>query len=344
MSDKTEEATPRRLRKARDEGDVAVSGALVQAVALLAALAVLPSATRALTARAGATLRAVLADPTLVLGPEALATEVLALVVPLLLVAALAAAAAALTQSGGVIAVGRITPNFGRLDPVAGLLGLFSWQRIASLARALVAAALVAWLAVRLLVDHAAELAFSAGNAGAAAGVAAELSLRVIRIAALVGLALGAVDLLLTRRAWLARLRMSKDEVRREYRESEGDPEIKAARRRAHEEMLRGATLAAVRQATVVIVNPEHLATALSWHEEEDQAAPRVVAQGQGELAKQIIEAARAYGVPVLRDVPVAQALKDLEIGDEIPEALYEAVAEILREVWESDPERAEGR
>ena len=155
------------------------------------------------------------------------------------------------------------------------------------------------------------------------------------------GLALGLVDLLLTRRAWLQRHRMSKDEIKREYRESEGDPALKAARRRAHQEALTGATLGALKTASVVIVNPTHLATALKYGQDED-LAPSVVAQGQGEMAKLIIDAARAYGVPIVRDVPVARALNDLEIGDEIPEALYEAVAEILRELWQAENQQQE--
>jgi len=100
--------------------------------------------------------------------------------------------------------------------------------------------------------------------------------------------------------------------------------------------MLAAATINAVKDATVVIVNPEHLATALRYVEGEDDA-PRVVASADGELAQQIQEAARAYGIPIVRDVPVARALSELEVGDTIPEALYEAVAEILREIWEAE-------
>src|SRR5690606_20335911 len=125
---------------------------------------------------------------------------------------------------------------------------------------------------------------------------------------------------------------------KREFKESEGDPEIKAARQRAHQELLAGSMIAAVKDATVVIVNPTHLATALRYQDDDDEA-PRVIAQGQGDLARRMIDAARAYGVPVVRDIPVARALAELEIGDEIPEELYEAVAEILREAW---TERAE--
>jgi flagellar biosynthesis protein FlhB len=100
--------------------------------------------------------------------------------------------------------------------------------------------------------------------------------------------------------------------------------------------MLAAATINAVRDATVVIVNPEHLATALRYVDGEDEA-PKVVANGDGDLARRIQEAAGAYGIPVIRDVPVARALRDLEVGDTIPEALYEAVAEILREIYEAE-------
>jgi flagellar biosynthesis protein FlhB len=132
----------------------------------------------------------------------------------------------------------------------------------------------------------------------------------------------------------MKRLRMSKDEVKREYKESEGDPQLKAARERAHHEMLASATVANVKNATVVVINPTHIACALRYDEEEGDDAPLVVAVGEGDLARQIVEAAHAYGVPVLRDVPLARALVELVPGDRIPEELYEAVAEILREAW----------
>jgi type III secretion protein U len=133
---------------------------------------------------------------------------------------------------------------------------------------------------------------------------------------------------------------MTKAEIKREQKESDGDPELKAARDRAHHELLAAATLANVRKATVVIVNPTHIACALRYETGEDAEhaddAPVLVASGHGELAQRIVQAAHDYGVPVLRDVPLARALVELEIGEPIPEALYEAVAEILRAAWES--------
>jgi type III secretion protein U len=125
--------------------------------------------------------------------------------------------------------------------------------------------------------------------------------------------------------------------VKREYKESEGDPQIKQARERAHHEMLAAAAVANVKNATVVVVNPTHLATALRYDEHEGDAAPVVVANGEGDLAARIVAAAHDYGVPVVRDVPLARALAELQIGDAIPEALYETVAEILRDAWEAE-------
>jgi flagellar biosynthesis protein FlhB len=336
MSDKTEEPSAKRLAKARAEGDSPLSAALSQSVGFVAALAVVGGAISLAAAQASSLISAALSRPAEPATPAALAGIVLRITLPVLAVSASASAVASFAQTGGAFSVQKLSPSFDRLNPFTGLKNLFSWQRIVGIARALLAASLVGYFALRELRGHAADYAAAVGNAHAAAALAASSAARVAWLAASVGLGLGLVDLLLTRRAWFQRHRMSKDEVKREYRESEGDPALKAARRRAHQEALTGATLGALKTASVVIVNPTHLATALLYSEDDD-LAPAVVAQGQGELAKLIIEAARAYGVPIVRDVPVARALNDLEIGDEIPEALYEAVAEILRELWQGD-------
>jgi flagellar biosynthesis protein FlhB len=183
-----------------------------------------------------------------------------------------------------------------------------------------------------------ADVASSAGHGEAVASIAWLLGRRLLWGAALVGLLLSGVDYFFVRRAWLERHRMSKDEVKREHRESEGDPEVKAARRRAHQEALAGSMIAAVKDATVLIVNPTHLATALRYQESQDEA-PTVLAHGEGDLARRLIEAAHAYNVPVVRDVPVAHALRELTLGEQIPEALYEAVAEVLRELLGTETE-----
>jgi flagellar biosynthesis protein FlhB len=336
---KTEDPTPRRLRKAREQGDSATSHVLGQTAGLAAAVLLVPGALAATAARFAELVQSALSEQQ-PLDPSGLAFEVVSLSVPLLLAVAFAGAAATLVQTGGVMSGAKISPSLARLDPAEGLKNLFRLERGVGIVRALVGALAVAALGVIALRDHAADVANTAGNPAAIAPVVISIGKGIGWSAVLVGLLLSAVDLAVSRRAFLERHRMTKDEVRREYREAEGDPELKAKRRRAHQEALTGSILNAVKEATVVIVNPTHLANALRYVEGED-LAPRVVATGQGELAKLIVEAARAYGIPCIQDVPVARALAELEIGDEIPEALYEAVAEILREVMKmQDPSR----
>ncbi|MBK7581553.1 MAG: EscU/YscU/HrcU family type III secretion system export apparatus switch protein [Myxococcales bacterium] len=335
MSEKTEEPTPGRLRKAREQGDSPISQPLTQSLSFIVAVALAPAAIAATLARVAELLPAAIREPPGAPSGIALgvATEVVTLSAPLVLGAALAAAATGAVQAGGFVAWKKLGPDFSKLNPAKGLGSLLSRERMFGIVRALAASLLIAYLASRLLAARAADIAASVGEPAKGTLVAGHLLGRLAWIAALVGVALAAVDVLFVRQSWLRRNRMSPDEIKREHKESEGDPELKGARHRAHQEMLASASVNAVQKASVLIVNPTHLAAALHYEEEGD-SAPRVVAQGSGELARKMIAAAHAYGVPVVRDVPIAQALMDLEVGDEIPEALYEAVAEILREAW----------
>jgi type III secretion protein U len=339
MGEKTEDPTPRKLRKAREEGDAGVSTFAAQAVGFVVAVAVVPAAVKALADWASHALNEVLAAPThdaLRFDAVGIATAVVSLSLPVLLAAGLASAVTAVVQSGGIVATKRMTPRLDRLNPVAGARNLLSPARLFAVARALVAAAVVSWLAYAALADHLVDLARTSGRVAWVGVVVASIAGGLAWKAALVGVAIGIVDVVVTRTMWRRRLRMTKDEVRREYKESEGDPQLKAARERAHREMLAQATVASVKNATVVVVNPTHLACALRYDEKEGDEAPVVVASGEGDLAEQIKRAAEQYGIPVVHDVPLARALVELAPGDVIPEALYEAVAEILRELWET--------
>lgn len=268
------------------------------------------------------------------LAAEALETLALATLPPLVVAAALAILLGGV-QARGAFAPGKLAPDWSRL--AGGFSSLISPQRIQSLLRALVTAVIVAYLCWGRVKGLLPAMAMTAGDAGKAAVLAAQQGQRLLRDVGLLLLASAVVDLAMTIRSWRNRLKMSPDEVKREAKESEGDPQIKAAREQAHHEMLNQATIHSVKEASVVIVNPTHLATALRYQENEDDA-PLVVAKGAGAIAAQIIEAARAYNVPILQDVPLARALQELQVGDQIPEVLYEAVAEILRSIWEVAP------
>jgi flagellar biosynthesis protein FlhB len=153
---------------------------------------------------------------------------------------------------------------------------------------------------------------------------------------AVAALLVGVGDYLLVRRRHLRRLRMTREEVRRETKETEGDPTHRAERQRLHRELLEQRMVAEVRKADFVVVNPDHIAVALRYDRDGD-AAPVVVARGERLLAERIKAVAREAGVPIFRDVALARSLRELPEGEEIPAALYEAVAEILRVVYRTN-------
>ena len=134
---------------------------------------------------------------------------------------------------------------------------------------------------------------------------------------------------------------MTKQEVKEEYKETEGNPLHKSMRRQLHREILMQNMLAAVKQSSVVVVNPTHLAVALRY-DRATMGAPIIVAKGAELMAAKIREIAQEEGIPLTRDVPLARALYELEIDDEVPEELYEAVAVVLRWVYSLAEERGE--
>lgn len=330
-SDKTEQPTRRRIDRALREGDLPISSALTQSVGLFVAAMLLPTQARAVMAFAHEALVQATEQR---LGADwwfRAARNLLVMSAPLLLGAAAAAVACGALQARGSFSAGRLAPDLSRLDPIEGVKRLFRPDRAFQVLRSLLVMLVIGWLSYRLIKTHLPDLTATVGAPPAAAALGGDLAKRLVWYAVLGALGLAAVDFLVVRRSWLRRLMMTKDEVKREHREAEGDPQVKQERKRAHQRMLQSATLHAVKNATVVVINPTHFATAL-FYDDEETDAPRVVASGRDLLAQQIIDAARAYGVPVVRDVPVAQALYQLEVGEEIPEVLYEAVAEILRQ------------
>jgi flagellar biosynthesis protein FlhB len=341
VSAKTEEATPKRQQRAREDGDSGLSANLAQAAAFALAATMLPVWFGALIEVSADAIRDAIAHPQAPAPTAArLGGAVLVLALPPLLLVAVTSGLAQLLQTGGVVSAKRLALNFGKLNPVEGLKQLVSKARLFSVMRALIFAGVVMYWALGSLRDNAPSFAATAGSMSAVLSFAGPVLRTLLLKVAALGLALGAFDFLVSRAAWRKRLRMTKDEVRREHKESDGDPELKAARERAHHEALFSVQLANVKKATVVIVNPVHLACALHYKDGEDDA-PMLVASGAGDHAARIVAAAHAAGVPVVRDVPLARALYQLSTDETIPEALYEAVAEVIRALWEET--RGEG-
>jgi len=343
-SERTEPASPRRLEQAREDGQVARSQEL-NTFALLATVGIsiwtlggqfLSGLTDLM--RAGLTLSA----------GDAFQAEQMArllgrhgasgfmTIAPVLAVAFLAALIAPLLLNGWLFTLKPLQPNFSRLDPLSGFGRMFSAHGVVELAKAVAkvlvvggVAALVMWTSLDALLSLSQEATFSAA-VHAARLVGWTLILMVGGMALIV-----AIDVPYQLWSHHRKLHMSRAELKREARESEGDPQIKARIRSLQREAARKRMMAAVPKADVVITNPTHYAVALSY-KENSMRAPRVVAKGQDLTALRIRELARQHRIPIVEAPPLARALyRHTDLEDEIPETLYTAVAEVLAYVFQ---------
>jgi flagellar biosynthesis protein FlhB len=324
--DATEPPSPRKQRRAREQGDLPLSrevaGLAAGAGALLAVWLAAPEQLGGLARLLGRALSGEPADWAAALGWLARATA---------LVGGTALAAAGL--AGGLQAGlrFRLRPSLARLSPWKGFGRLFSRQRLADLglmALRLGVLGAAALLAVWRPLSEGLGAALRAGPGGGLV-LLGELLLRLAGACLVAGLPLAALDVWVQRRRWRARLRMTRQEVRRETREQEGDPHLRAERRRRHQRLGLGAGLAG---ASVLVVNPTHAAAALRYRPGEDEA-PVLLAAGRGEVARRLRREAERLGVPILQHVELARALQRAEPGQPIPEALYQAAAEVIRVV-----------
>jgi len=156
---------------------------------------------------------------------------------------------------------------------------------------------------------------------------------------------IAAFDAFYQKRRYIKDNKMSKYDVKQEYKQSEGDPHMKAQRKQIHQEVLNSASSSNVKNADVVVTNPHEIAVAIKYDQESGDGAPEILAKGERIWAQRIKETAKRFGIPIVRNVPLAHALNRLEIGEEVPEELYEAVAEVLNFVFElSEAQKAKGK
>jgi flagellar biosynthesis protein FlhB len=273
-----------------------------------------------------------------VLSPAAavrLAVEAMAAAAaPFLLAAIACAAAATLLQTGFLLHLPAAMPDLSRLSLRRGLGRVFGTINLVTGAKALLKVAVVGGAAWFVLAAALPGLGRAADwDAAMLAARAAALLLRVL-VAMLVAQALIAVgDILLTRVRHHRSLRMTRQDLRDEAREMDGDPQVKARIRRIRTQRARRRMLAAVPKATVVITNPTHYAVALAYARDSD-AAPRIVAKGVDSMAARIREVAAMNGVPLVANPPLARALYPHELDRAIPAELFAPVAEIIAYVW----------
>ncbi len=239
-----------------------------------------------------------------------------------------------LASSGFGLAPSKLAPDLTRLNGL-GRLAQLPKQNIAQALQALVALPLFAYLCFVLLAEHASEFQrLSATGVRASAAIVASVLGEVLWYGATLLLLIGLVDYYRQRSKWSGEMKMTKQEVQDEHKESEGNPQIKARVRRLMRERSRRRMMKDVETATAVVVNPTHFAVALRYDAGE-MPAPKVVAKGKNFLAARIRERAIKNQVPIVENAPLARALyQSAEIGQEIPAPLFRAVAEVLAYIY----------
>lgn len=337
--ERTEAPSQRRLEQAREEGQVARSRE-VNTFALLGAAALalwitadgLRNAFAGLLRSALSIPRALAADPSAMMARlYAISVDSAIAVAPVLAVLFLVSLVSPMLLSGWLVSSKALTPNFSRVNPLKGFSNMFSIAGLAELGKAIAKVVLIAGVATWAMFAQT-EAAMGLAHEPLPSAIAHSGRILGLCLLAVVGaLALiAAIDVPYQIWHHRSKLKMSREDLRREAKEQEGDPQVRAAIRSQQREMARKRMMAAVPKADVVVVNPTRYAVALAY-DETRMRAPRVVAKGMHLLAGRIRELAEEHRVPVLQAPPLARALyRHADVGDEVPAALYAAVAEVL--------------
>jgi flagellar biosynthesis protein FlhB len=335
--DKTEPASERRLRQAREEGNVALGRDAVGVAALAAGAATLiavgPTLRDALVMLVAASARTLATGQPRELVP--LLWRPAALLIAACAAAATAAAVAAVVQTRGGLWGNLALPDFSRVFGGERMGRMFKRETLVDLGVALVKIVTVGgtlWWAFKVDIGRLPRL-ITTGADGQMAALFGSLRDGLVKVLASLVLLAG-LDLALTRFRFRERMKMTKEEAKREYREDEGDPLLRSRRRRQHRELAKGRVAVEVPRADALLVNPTHIAIALRYRPGEDKA-PKVTAKGKGEAAEAMRALAREHGIPIVEDIPLARLLfKRVKVGRTVPVETYRAVAGILAFVY----------
>jgi len=342
MSERTEAPTPRRLAEVRRRGQVAKSVELSSALSLLVGVYMLRSQGGKLVNGLGQLMRetfGTLLQPDLSLMTvqamgKTIALTAVELMGPLVMAMMVTGVLSTLVQTRGLVALALLKPNLNRIAPLTNLRTLLSRHSLVEVLKDIGRLAAVGLVIFAPLPERLAEIA-AASTGGVSTGIALlaktgyEMSLRV----ALLFLGIAIVDYVYQHRRFQQSIRMTREEIKEELRSTEGAPQLKGRIRQMQRRLARLRMMQQVPKADVVVTNPTHLAIALKY-DGRTMIAPTVVAKGKGVIAAQIIKVARQHLVPIVENPPLAHALIRLEIGMQIPPALYQAVAEVLAFVY----------
>jgi len=342
--DKTEAPTPQRLEKAREEGQIPRSRELTSLLVLLVGVCVLwfggESLARRLAALLASGLRfdhSIVSDPNLILGQIILLIKQAMLALTPLIVGVVIVALLGPMMVGGLLfSTKSLAFKFDKLNPLPGIKRMFSAQTAAELVKAILKSVLVGCVAGAFVWSHWPEMMrLIAESPLTAMGNALNMVGLCALLVALGVIPMVAFDVFFQLFSHLKKLRMSRQDIRDEFKQSEGDPHVKGRIRQMQRAAARRRMMADVPKADVIVTNPTHYAVALQYVEDK-MSAPKVVAKGAGLVALRIRELGEENRIPLLEAPPLARALyRHADIGQQIPGTLYAAVAEVLAWVWQ---------
>lgn len=336
--EKTEQPTPKRLRDIRQKGQVAKSQDVASALSVLAIALYLmvlgPDMLRALLDMAQAPIE-LMARPFAEALPrvgDAVWQNALRLLLPLMGMVLAVVLCANLAQVGVLFAPEAAKPKLENLNPGQWFNKVFSLKNAFELFKNILKVTVLTTAVYTIFKDYLPQLfRIPQSDIGAMWALLGKAALDLILTSACIFCVLAALDYFFQKWQFTKKNMMSKDEIKREYKESEGDPLIKSKRKQFHQELINQNSLQKVRKAKVLVVNPTHYAVALDY-EKDKTPLPVILAKGQGELALRMMEVARQEGIPIMHNVPLARSLYAEGTEDSyIPKELIGPVAEVLR-------------
>jgi type III secretion protein U len=340
-ADKTEKPTPKKLRDAKKRGDVPKSkdlsstvGTLVWLLMMASMLPMFRGELSELIDRVFVAMRqrGSVHDVLVPVAMDAVRVMMIVGVVPALL-AGLLGTLVEFLQVRGVFTFEKVKPDLKHLNPVEGVKKMFSAENMIELVKSIVKAVVIISLFIILARMYANDMfLLSTSDPRQVGGLWWRISMVFIIWILVFFLFVSLGDAMLQQYNYIKKLRMSRRDIKQEYREDEGDPYIKQQRKQLHQEWAQQNMKAGVRRANVVVTNPTHLAVAI-YYEKGETVVPIVTAKGEDEMARVIRETAEEEGIPMLRNVDLARALyAEVEMDDYVPRELFEAIAQVL--IW----------
>lgn len=338
MSEKTEQPTPKKLRDARQKGQVASSKEVASTALIISVFALLWGLSDTYIGQ----FEELILLPTAFIHTDfesafhqiinGILQSMISILIPLVALVIIVSIASHFSQYGMLFSIESIKPDLNKLNPIQGVKKIFSIKNLMEFIKSVIKIVFLSTLLFLVFRDSLPDLLkIPPCGLSCIIPTLGALFKQIILYSTGGFVVISAADFLFQRYQHIKQLKMSKEEIKQEYKEMEGDPHIKSKRRHLHQEMLSQQMANSVRKSTVVVTNPTHIAVALEYREGQTPL-PVVRAKGTNLIAKRIVEIAREEGIPVFENVPLAQALNENGLVDQyIPGDLIPAVVEVLR-------------